>query len=228
MKSLIKTIGALMVVLGMAATAQATLYTFNFSGGEIPNGNTVGTSFTTADLGTLDGGAGVGFGTDIRITDVNVRLEITGGYNGDLYGYLVHSSGFAVLLNRVGTGSGGEPQNTFGFSTSGFGAITLDDETTYGNIHDQLNPAGGTWKSDGLTLNDFNTLNPNGTWTLFLADLAGGGDPATLVSWGLDIEAVPEPVTWALIGFGLIFGGVTTARVIRARRLACVRCPAGK
>jgi len=63
----------------------------------------------------------------------------------------------------------------------------------------------------------FNGLNPNGTWTLFFADLSGG-DASTLVSWGLDIAAVPEPTTWALVGFGLMFGGVTGARMIRLRR----------
>jgi hypothetical protein len=40
------------------------------------------------------------------ITDVNVGLQLSGGWNGDLYAYLVHSSGFAVLLNRVGRGTG--------------------------------------------------------------------------------------------------------------------------
>jgi hypothetical protein len=168
-----------------------------------------------------------GFGNNLYIQDVNVRLEITGGYNGDLYGYLVHSSGFSVLLNRVGTGSGGEPQNTYGFSTSGFGSITLDqsDDTS---IHSVLDPQAGdkVYRPDSGTqgdggLNAFKDLNPNGTWTLFLADLSGG-EASTLVSWGLNIEAsaVPEPITWALVGFGFIFLTVTAVRALRARRAA--------
>jgi hypothetical protein len=218
MKSLIKTIGAVTVVLGMAATAQATLFTFTYdsdfaNAGVVPNGNPTGwsdtRSLTTGDLGA-----------DTLIQDVNVVLNTQNGYNGDLYGYLVHSSGFCVLLDRVGMGSGGEPQNSFGFSTSGFTNVRLDDDSLSGNIHDISNPANGTYVSDGGTLASFNGLLGTGSWTLFLADMAGGGDPSTVLSWSLEIEAVPEPVTWALIGFGSIFLTVTTVRVIRARRLA--------
>jgi hypothetical protein len=221
MISLIKTIGALMVVLGMAATAPATLFTFAYdsdfaNAGVVPNGNPTGwsdtRSLTTGDLGT-----------DTLIQDVNVVLNVSGGYNGDLYGYLVHSSGFCVLLDRVGTGSGSEPQYTFGFSTAGFDNVRLDDGSLNGNIHDMSNPANGTYVSDGGTLASFNGLDATGSWTLFLADMAGGGDPSTVLSWSLEIEAVPEPTTWALIGFGFIFLAVGTVRVIRARRLACVR-----
>jgi hypothetical protein len=133
---------------------------------------------------------------------------------------LVHSSGFTVLLNRVGTGSGGEPQNTFGWSTSGFGNITLDDTTALSNIHDVQNPAGGTYNSDQgqMALQNFNNLDPNGTWTLFLADMAGG-ETSTLESWGLDIQAVPEPIGWALIGFAIVFMGGTTLRTLLRPRV---------
>lgn len=211
------------MVLATTVT-QATSYTFNFSGGAIPDGNPAGISFTTPDLGTLNGGPGIGFGTDIIIQDVNVRLDIAGGYNGDLYSYLVHSSGFSVLLDRVGTGLGSEPQFTYGFSTSGFGSITLD-QSAGASIHTVENPAGGTYRPDSGTLNSgglnaFNGLNPNGTWTLFLADL-GNGETSTLVSWSLDIEAVPpvpEPTTLTLMGVGMIFWGARRMRVMRDRR----------
>jgi subtilisin-like proprotein convertase family protein len=218
MNNLIKSIGTAAVVLGMAAAAQGTLYDGGWTvNAAIPDGNIAGWSDTRTVSGLGN-----------QITDVNVQMTISGGYNGDLYGYLVSDSGFAVLLNRVGSGAAGgaDPgttQYTFGFDTKGFGTFTLDDGVLgTANIHsaDAVNPAGGTWKSDGLTLNSFNGGNPNGTWTLFLADMSLG-ETSTLVSWGLDIEAVPEPVTWALIGFGLIFGGVTGVRVIRARRRAC-------
>jgi len=45
-------------------------------------------------------------------------------------------------------------------------------------------------------------LSGDGTWTLFLADLAAG-DQSTIVSWSLDITTVPEPQTWAMAGIGL-------------------------
>lgn len=199
------------LILLAATVCNATLYTWDSgfaNGGVIPDANPGGWS----DTRTLSG-------LDSQITDVNVVLTITGGYNGDLYGYLVHSSGFTVLLDRVGSGSGSEPQFTYGFSTAGFGTITLDDDSLNGDIHGIVNPAGGTYASDGGALDSFNGLNPNGTWTLFLADLSGG-ETSTLVSWGLDIEAVPEPTTWALIGFGTIFLVSGVARVVRRRRAA--------
>ena len=36
------------------------------------------------------------------LTNLEVTLTVTNGWNGDLYAYLVHDSGFVVLLNRVG------------------------------------------------------------------------------------------------------------------------------
>jgi len=213
MKNLMKTIGAVAVVLGMAATAQATLYTWASgfaNGGVIPDGSTTGWSDTRTLSGLAD-----------TITDVNVVLNISGGYNGDLYGYLVHSSGFCVLLDRVGTGTGSEPQYSFGFSTSGFSNVTLDADSVNGSIHDILDPTGGTYTPDNTSgsLTSFNGLDPNGSWTLFLADLSGG-DTSTMVSWGLDITAVPEPITWALMLFGGTLGSVKLVRVWRARRKA--------
>ena len=180
-------------------------------------------------------------GLETPIMDVNVVLNISGGFNGDLYGYLLHDSGFAVLLDRVATGftSGpyaSEPCFTYGFFTSGFGSITLDQSADT-DIHGVLNPTpgGGIYRpdsggqnTDGLNL--FNGLDLNGTWTLFLADLAGG-ETSTLVSWGLEIETVPEPTTWALIGFGLILAGVPMVRAARAEsqrncaKLARRQCP---
>jgi subtilisin-like proprotein convertase family protein len=69
-------------------------------------------------------------------------------------------------------------------------------------------------------LSSFNGLNPNGTWTLFLAD-ASGGAPNTLVSWGLDITgtaAVPEPPSIIEGGLGaLVLAAVVI--MVRARKL---------
>src|SRR6201999_1706051 len=108
-----------------------------------------------------------------------------GGYNGDIYAYLVGSTGgFAVLLNRTGVGGG----NNFGYGDAGFN-ITLDDNAANGNIHyyqNILNPNGGiltgAWAPDGentdpngsgvgsapatALLSSFEGLNPNQTWQL--------------------------------------------------------------
>ena len=53
------------------------------------------------------------------ITDVKVTLNISGGYNGDVYAYLSYGGVLVPLLNRVGTGSGSQPQYSFGYSTAG-------------------------------------------------------------------------------------------------------------
>ena len=66
-------------------------------------------------------------------------------------------------------------------------------------------------------LNAFNSLDPNGTWTLFIADLSSG-DTSTLVSWELDITAIPEPAHWALGIFAVAFAGVQGWRAWRQRR----------
>jgi subtilisin-like proprotein convertase family protein len=160
------------------------------------------------------------------ITNVTVSLDISGGYNGDLYVYLRGpDGGFAVLLNRVGVTSG----NAFGYPDTGFDVV-FDDSTGNNNIHfyqnfnPQLNGVGqltGTWSSDGrdidprsapalfdttlptALLTSFNGTNPNGTWTLFLADVSSGAQ-STVVSWNLNIETVPEPSSCALLGIGII------------------------
>ncbi len=187
---------------------------FTFSSGTlntvIPDANPVGITASTTTAGL----SGV-------ITNVSVNLNITGGFNGDLYAYLAGPVGqFAVLLNRVGVTSG----NPFGYFDSGFN-ITLDNSGA--NVHNYQSGSYtitsgqlvGTWAADGRNISplsspstfdaastaanlaSFNNTSPNGTWTLFLADLSGGGQ-STLVSWGMTISTVPEPQTWAMIASG--------------------------
>ena len=212
-------------LLMLAATvANATLYTYSFTGinQAIPDGNPGGyANVQTVNLGTLPAD-----GTTTAITDINVSLNISGGYNGDLYGYLVHSSGFTVLLNRIGrTGS-----DAFGNTGAGMN-VTLDDQGG-SDIHGAANGVlSGTYAVDGRTtspltvvntdsqsalLSSFNTLNANGSWTLFLADMSGG-DTSTLVSWGLQISVVPEPTTWAMIVFGSLASVTALWRGARRR-----------
>ncbi|MBM3835147.1 MAG: PEP-CTERM sorting domain-containing protein [Verrucomicrobia bacterium] len=164
-----------------------------------------------------------------RIGDVNVTLKISGNFNGDLFGFLTHNSGYSVLLNRVGRIAG----NDLGYGDGGMD-IKFDDSAANGDIHTyRLKLSGshsaslsgalsGSWAPDARTadsslvrdtdsrsafLNSFYTLDPNGKWSLFLADLAPGGT-STLDSWGLEITIIPEPADWALMvvgGFFLLF-----------------------
>src|SRR5205814_3076743 len=49
-------------------------------------------------------------------------------------------------------------------------------------------------------LSVFNGMDPNGMWTLFIADVSGGNE-STLVSWGLGLSTVvPEPASVAFVG----------------------------
>jgi hypothetical protein len=67
-----------------------------------------------------------------------------------------------------------------------------------------------------LDFSDFNTLNPNDNWTLSLANPSGAFDNS-LVSWSLDITAVPEPVNVALGIFAGVFMVVGVAKSMRKR-----------
>ena len=59
----------------------------------------------------------------------------------------------------------------------------------------------------------------NRDWTIFFADMASGGGSSrsTLVSWSLDITAVPEPANVALGIFAGVFvvGGLCRTQRVR-------------
>lgn len=157
-------------------------------------------------------------GLGSSLSDITVTLNLSGGHNGDLYGYLSCNGILVTLLNRVGTGSGGSIQQTFGFSTAGFNNVALNDAGTGGNIHGVANPVSGiSYTADGGSLASFNGLNPNGAWTLFFADQSGG-NASTLNGWSLDITAVPEPVNVAMVMFGAGFVGFGALRAYRVSR----------
>lgn len=197
-----KCIQTLLALLLAGATAQAALYTSGTLNSILPDGNPNGISSTinVSGLGS-------------SLSDVNFFINLSGGFNGDIYAYLSHDGVLVPLLNRVGAGSG----NMFGFSTAGFSNITLDDAATGGNIHDIAAPAPwGAYTPDGGSLSAFNGSDPNGSWTLFVSDLAGGGGDSLSVveSWSLDITAVPEPVGLGLGAFGVVLMLSTTGRYL--------------
>jgi subtilisin-like proprotein convertase family protein len=157
-----------------------------------------------------------------EIESVTVGLNFTGGWNGDLYVHLVHGSGFSVLLNRPGRTSG----NPDGVGSSGI-TILLDDLAP-ADIHTAMPTVGlatGTYQPDARTadpllvtdlsprsafLASFTGLDPNGIWTLFVADQSSGAE-SILQSWTLNITAVPEPST-ALLGM------LSSALLVRRNR----------
>jgi hypothetical protein len=72
----------------------------------------------------------------------------------------------------------------------------------------------------GNALTTFDGSSPNGTWTLFFSDVISGSGNPTLLSWSLDLTAVPEPVNAALAVFGFCVAGAGLGRRIYARAKA--------
>ena len=89
------------------------------------------------------------------ISSVSVNLNISGGYNGDLYAYLSYGGVLLPLLNRVGVGS----SDALGYADSGFN-ITLSSAGAqnihfYGNYSPSINGSGqltGVWQPDGRAI----------------------------------------------------------------------------
>ncbi len=149
------------------------------------------------------------------LVDLKVKLKIVGTYNGDLFCSLRHGSGYTVLLNRPGRRAG----NSFGYGDQGFDmtfAVTSTNgdahvyrQKLFGNNNVPLTgPLTGTWVPDGratdprfvldtdlqtLSLNSLKAVDPNGQWTLTVADVSAG-DLSTLVSWGLEFTGPNAPI----------------------------------
>ena len=155
---------------------------------------------------------------------IGVWLETKGGWNGDLYAWLAHDTGFSILLNRPGRSQ----SMLDGYPGSGMALSLLDSAAADVHLYELSTPAGsepsGWWQPDGRTtspfdvtgtdsrtamLSSFQGLDPSGDWTLFIADLVPG-EQATLVSWGLYFNPVPEPTIMGLL--------VAAGLVVRSRR----------
>lgn len=220
--------GCLVAALLAGAGVQGqVVLTYDYSGvnADIPDGDLSG----WADTRTVTTPH-----TSILSVSVTLTLEGTGGgaFNGDYYAYLSHEGTLAVLLNRVGT----TDSNTFGYADNGLANLTFRDDAANGDIHlyqDVVVPSGsgsltGTWAPDGrnvsplsvtdttprtATLGGLAGLNPNGEWTLFIADASGGGT-ARLTDWSMNIAvaAVPEPETYAAVGGALLVGFAVVRR----------------
>jgi len=187
-----------------------------------PDGNAAGLS----DVRAVGSGIGV-------ITSLQVRLQITGEYNGDLFVWLRHAGGFTVLLNRPGKTSDRE----YGYPDSGFD-VTFQDGAGNGDVHQYQNvltpvsggPLTGGWQPDGrtndpagvtdlaprtTTLAAFNGLNAAGEWTLYVADLAAGGTNR-LVGWGLDLTGTAYPALCWTNPANVVCGAALTGTQLNA------------
>jgi hypothetical protein len=129
-------------------------------------------------------------GQDPAISDVTLSFTLENGASSDLSGYL-----------RLG--------NT---DSSPFYDLT-------GLIQGTAEVPGGTSYSIDFSTAGFQSAfigqNPNDTWTLFFADTVPG-DQTTLNGWSMDIMAVPEPVSEAMMLFGvMVLAGTAITRRIR-------------
>src|SRR5262249_4746974 len=116
--------------LGLSFGARAATFTYSV-GAIIPDGNLNG--FQNSQI--ISGLSG-------PITDLNVTLQISGGFNGDFYAFLTHDNATAILLNRVGRNSTHQVGNPdAGFGPDAFSnAFTLDDQAAT-DVHFYRNAA---------------------------------------------------------------------------------------
>lgn len=172
------------LTVGFGLYAQADLYTTNFSdSGAIPQG---GTSFSIEHSIS-------GIGTTISSAGVTLALTFNDNYdlNGNIQGTLIlDPSGSDTFASFTPSATG-----TLSPGTNG---QEVDTVTFSGDL-----PAPGA----------FYHSNPNYVWALELWDNNNSGIENGLVSWSLDVDTVspvPEPTTYALTLFGLVFigGGV--------------------
>lgn len=168
----------------------------------IPDNAPVGLSSTMTLVTTLT-----------SIENVTVNLELSNGWSGDLYCYIIHGSGFAVLLNRIGRSSlalDGASNNLLSLSLSdGAPSDVHTGGPSSGTLTGAYQPDGrNVSPSNSLAttprtapLAGFNGLDANGEWTLFVADVASG-ETMTLNSWSMTITGVPEPSVGGLASLG--------------------------
>lgn len=213
----------LAIMFGLGAGAAVLTFPFENLNRDIPDGSALGLSDSQNVVAPAFN----------EIVGMKVKLHVTGGFNGDLYIQLIHGSGMSVLMNRVGRMA----TNEFGYGDSGFD-IVFSDNATAGDVHayrttlfgnestSLVGALSGVWAPDGRTVDPdfvvetsarsatfstFTGADPNGTWTLFIADMEGGG-VSTLQSWELELTVVPEP------GCASLLATLVLASFLRRRR----------
>ncbi len=176
----------------------------------------VGSSFTPSGLPAAipdNAPAGVtstlAVGTNVALTDLNVRVEITHTWVGDLFIKLRSPLGTEVtLLDRPGV-----PVSTFGCGNDNMN-VTFDDASAF---NPESHCAGtnpwfnGTARAVGL-LSAFNGQSSLGNWVLTVSDNAGQ-DVGSVVDW----ELIATP---ALVGECDPCLGAVDAPIASSRRPA--------
>ena len=216
---------ALLLACAPAAGAATLLLTDNILG-TIPDGSSSGLARTIAVSAGLE---------TITAVAVNLQIRATPGedaFLGDLHVYLTNGTDLAVLVNRPGrtaTALAGYDDNqslNVTFTTTAVGDFHSYRLGTTGSASNPLLAAlSGPWLADGRTSDPANVLDTDsplarldvfngGTashdWSLFVADLSGGG-MHQLVTWSIELTTIPEPSS-LLLSIG------TLSLLLRRRR----------
>jgi len=169
---------------GLSPNATWTLTIIDDAGGDVGTLNswslTIGRSFSQddapvpiPDLATATSKLPV---TNLSgpIQDVEVSLNLTHTFDGDLEVFLTSPAGTKVeLINREGG------------SSDNFTGTFLDDAATI-PVYAGLGPFSGAYRPDAA-LSAFNGQDPNGIWTLTVMDDAGA-DVGAIVDWAITLH----------------------------------------
>lgn len=223
-----------LMILALTVTgtlAQATLQPILYYSQSFSSGSSIGAIST-------DGSAALGFtgnfthaGVQDQVVNLTLDLNISGGYNGDLYGYLLAPNGTYTIFRNTYVANGdayGAGMNirlqdadlgvATGLATTAL--LSPNSSTTLnGSIQDVA--LGGILNGIYTPLNTFGgtiggpQFNPtgsqaNGIWTLYLTEIGAGDESApTLTGWSLNLAVVPEPVSLALGLFAAMLVALT-------------------
>jgi subtilisin-like proprotein convertase family protein len=159
---------------------------------DVPGANTINSTDvpkSIADSGTVTSNLTLPSGLCDVVTDVNVSLNITHTWVGDLSVSLTHnSSGRTVQLYNIDCG---EDDNL---------VAVFDDEAP----NAASCPPNGTYQP-AMPLTALDGINATGTWTLTVADNAAG-DSGTLNSWGITLAcaSLPRQLSLTINGNGSV------------------------
>lgn len=166
-------------------------------------------------LGSMASGTVAVSGMGTVTTDVNIHIRLDHTWVGDLVMKVKGPTGVVTTMySRPGFAEPADDGTGCCGSSSDFIIANLQKFDNDGGfpsaegIGGTGNPVpASTWTPDaGATglpgLDAYDGTDPNGTWTIYVGDGAGG-DIGTIDYLAVEVEAVPEPATLLALGAGL-------------------------